>query len=339
MRHPSTSTGMPPSDVTATTAKSRACGYDFAAWMRFSVSSGFPHSSSTRTTSAPQRIATSHLRLPKTPLTATTAMSPGSSRLTKHASMPAEPVPLIGSVSALRVRNTVRSRAIVSSSSARNSGSMCPSNGRASAAVASGYGFDGPGPRRSRSLGTTSRILRAGVLETARRQFDTYGSPERESDRREDGGPVLGEEAHDRAGRRPRDEAAGHVGGGARDPRDVGVGEGDPGSLGRLLHGVRGVTSGVRGLPRATGVAQHLVDRDRGPPPVDLVGERVGSQRGGDAPQLVGVQVSKRIGEPHRLAFGHGGHSPRPAEQSGGYRSHRRPPLPPTRVSARRDGS
>ena len=34
------------------------------------------------------------------------AVSPGSSRLTKHASMPAEPVPLIGSVSALSVRKT-----------------------------------------------------------------------------------------------------------------------------------------------------------------------------------------------------------------------------------------
>ena len=32
-------------------------------------------------------------------------VSPGSTRLTKHASMPAEPVPLIGSVSALSVRN------------------------------------------------------------------------------------------------------------------------------------------------------------------------------------------------------------------------------------------
>ena len=59
-----------------------------------------PHGASTRTTSAPHRRATSHIRSPNTPLTPTITVSPGSSRLTKHASMPAEPVPEIGSVSA-----------------------------------------------------------------------------------------------------------------------------------------------------------------------------------------------------------------------------------------------
>ena len=57
-----------------------------------------PTRSSTRTTSAPQRRATSHMRSPNTPLTPTITVSPGSTRLTKHASMPAEPVPQIGSV-------------------------------------------------------------------------------------------------------------------------------------------------------------------------------------------------------------------------------------------------
>ena len=92
------------------------------------------------------------MRSPNTPFTPTMAVSPGSSRLTKHASMPADPVPLIGTVSAFFVRNTLRRRSIVSSSSARNSGSRCPRTGRVSAATASGYGFDGPGPSKRRSL-------------------------------------------------------------------------------------------------------------------------------------------------------------------------------------------
>jgi len=91
-----------------------------------------------RTTSAPQRRATSHIRSPNTPLAPTIAVSPGSSRLTKHVSMPAEPVPLIGSVSSFSVRNTARSRSIVWSMTRMNSGSMCPSIGRPSAATASG---------------------------------------------------------------------------------------------------------------------------------------------------------------------------------------------------------
>ena len=65
--------------------------------------------------------------------------------------IPAEPVPLIGRVNAFSVRNTVRSRSMVSSSTWMNSGSMCPSIGRESAATASGYGFDGPGPSSNRS--------------------------------------------------------------------------------------------------------------------------------------------------------------------------------------------
>ena len=90
-----------PVDVSAcTTATTRACGCSRCASSRRCGSSGSPHSASTRTTSAPQRRATSHMRSPNTPLTPTIAVSPGSSRLTKHASMPAEPVPLIGSVSA-----------------------------------------------------------------------------------------------------------------------------------------------------------------------------------------------------------------------------------------------
>ena len=100
---------------------------------------------------APQRRATSHMRSPNTPLTPMMTVSPGSSRLTKHASMPADPVPLIGSVSAFSVRKTRRSRSAISSSTSRNSGSRCPSTGRWNASITSGYGFDGPGPSSSRS--------------------------------------------------------------------------------------------------------------------------------------------------------------------------------------------
>ena len=101
-------------------------------------SSGWPQGASTRTTSAPQRPATSHIRSPKTPFTPTTTGSPGRTTLTNAASMPAEPVPLSGKVSGLAVRNTWRRRSQVSSSSSMKSGSRWPSIGRANAACTSG---------------------------------------------------------------------------------------------------------------------------------------------------------------------------------------------------------
>ena len=60
--------------------------------------SGVPQGASTRTTSAPHRAATSHMRSPKTPLTPMTTGSPARTKLTKAASMPADPVPLMGRV-------------------------------------------------------------------------------------------------------------------------------------------------------------------------------------------------------------------------------------------------
>ena len=89
--------------------------------------------------------ATSHMRSPNTPLTPTTTTSPGSTTLTNAASMPAEPVPLIGNVSGLSVRNTCRSRSHVSSSSATNSGSRWPSIGRAERLGDLGVGVAGAG--------------------------------------------------------------------------------------------------------------------------------------------------------------------------------------------------
>ena len=89
------------------------------------------------TTSAPQRAATSVIRWPKSPLTATTTTSPGWTVLTKAASIPAEPVALNGRVRALEVPQAVRSISQVSSMIRRNSGSRWPSSGLASARVAS----------------------------------------------------------------------------------------------------------------------------------------------------------------------------------------------------------
>ena len=125
-----------PVDVSAwTTAMSLGAGW---ASRSRSGSTGWPQGASTRTTSAPQRAATSHMRAPKTPLTPITTGSPRSTTFTNAASMPAEPVPEIGSVMALEVRKTVRSRAQVSSRMSTNSGSRCPSIGRARASTASG---------------------------------------------------------------------------------------------------------------------------------------------------------------------------------------------------------
>ena len=52
---------------------------------------GVPHGASTRTTSAPHRAATSHMRPPNTPLTPITTVSPGPTKLTNAASMPGGP--------------------------------------------------------------------------------------------------------------------------------------------------------------------------------------------------------------------------------------------------------
>ena len=82
-----------------------------------------PHCSSTRTRSAPQRVATSHMRSPNRPLTPTTTVSLGPITFTNAVSMPADPVPLTGSVNSFDVRNTLRRRSHVSSSTARKSGS------------------------------------------------------------------------------------------------------------------------------------------------------------------------------------------------------------------------
>ncbi|CSC30481.1 Uncharacterised protein [Vibrio cholerae] len=118
--HSSTSRGTPPSEVTASTIVNKPCcfarapnacvslkapvdvsactkdsifasGCSSIAACTFSTLIGQPHSSSTTTTSAPQRTALSRIRSPNTPLRQTITLSPGSTRLTKQASIPALP--------------------------------------------------------------------------------------------------------------------------------------------------------------------------------------------------------------------------------------------------------
>jgi len=83
-------------------------------------SRGSPHGASTATTSAPSRLATSHIRVPNSPFTPTTTTSPGRTKFTKAVSIPPEPVALTGKVNPLLVPKASRSRAHVSSKRHRN---------------------------------------------------------------------------------------------------------------------------------------------------------------------------------------------------------------------------
>ena len=65
----------------------------------------------------------SAMRVPKTPFTQTSTVSPSSMRFTRQASMPALPVPDTGKVSSLSVWNSQRSMALLSSMILKNSGS------------------------------------------------------------------------------------------------------------------------------------------------------------------------------------------------------------------------
>jgi hypothetical protein len=71
--------------------------------IRLCGSTGSPHSWSTITGMPPQRSTFSIMRPPNTPLRQTTTLSPGATRLTKQYSMPTEPGPDTGKVSAFFV--------------------------------------------------------------------------------------------------------------------------------------------------------------------------------------------------------------------------------------------
>ena len=112
-------------------------------------------------TTAPALVATSHMREPKTPATPTTISSPGSSRFTRQASMPALPVADRGSVMAFVVPNRIRRLSWTSSRTARKAGSRCPTRGCDMAARTASGTLEGPGPRSRRGGNRT----RAGFSE------------------------------------------------------------------------------------------------------------------------------------------------------------------------------
>src|SRR3990172_10776529 len=124
MPHSSTDTGVPPSEVTASTMASALCLCAISTsvlasdWQPVEVSActnarmrapgllrnasstlcgstGEPHSSSTTIGVPPQRSTFSIMRPPNTPLRHTITLSPGATRLTKQYSMPTEPGPEI----------------------------------------------------------------------------------------------------------------------------------------------------------------------------------------------------------------------------------------------------
>src|SRR3989338_3818354 len=93
------------------------------------------------------------MRPPNTPLMQTMTLSPGSTRLAKQVSMPAEPGADTGNVSACLVWNATCSIALIWSIISMNLGSRWPMVGRAMAANTRGCTSAGPGPIRVRRGG------------------------------------------------------------------------------------------------------------------------------------------------------------------------------------------
>ena len=94
-----------------------------------------------------------NMRAPNTPLTPMTTSSPGSSRLTKQASMPALPVALTGKVISFSVWKICRSIDFISSIMPMKVGSRWPTSVCCMAWRTAGSALLGPGPSNSRSGG------------------------------------------------------------------------------------------------------------------------------------------------------------------------------------------
>ena len=93
-----------PVDVSAwTNETTRTSGFAASACSTLSSEMGVPQSSSTTTGTPPVRSTFSSCRAPKAPLRQTSTLSPGSTRLTKHVSMPTEPGPDTGNVTRFSV--------------------------------------------------------------------------------------------------------------------------------------------------------------------------------------------------------------------------------------------
>ena len=90
------------------------------------------------------------MRPPKTPFWQTTTVSPGSTRFTKHSSIPAEPGPETGMVRRLSVWKAYCSSPLRESIRPTNSGSRWPMVGLAMASSTRGDTSEGPGPMRVR---------------------------------------------------------------------------------------------------------------------------------------------------------------------------------------------
>lgn len=114
-----------------------------------------PHGASTACTSAPHRPAISVSRCPNRPKTSTSTRSPGSSKETSAASIPARAVPSTSTVASLPVRNTCRYSDCVSPMYAVIAVSYCPTRVADMARRTRGSALMGPGPISSRGGGFT----------------------------------------------------------------------------------------------------------------------------------------------------------------------------------------
>jgi len=114
---------------------------------------------STITGTPPVRLTFSSIRPPNTPLRQTITLSPGSTRLTKHISIPAEPGAETGKVSAFSVWNAMRSMDLICSIRSTNAGSRWPMVGRAMASRMRWGTSEGPGPMRMRLGGMKEAVI------------------------------------------------------------------------------------------------------------------------------------------------------------------------------------
>ena len=85
------------------------------------------------------------MREQNTPLLTISTSSPRSTKLTKVASIPAEPVPEMGKVTAFLVLHTARSCSCMASMTLMQSGSRCPNVGMLMALSTLGATGLGPG--------------------------------------------------------------------------------------------------------------------------------------------------------------------------------------------------
>ena len=186
---------------------------------------------------------------------------------------------------------------------------MCPSSGRPSAAVASGYGFDGPGPSSRRSVigirraYATPRLtpfLAACAADAATRRRDARSEVTRCGRR----SPRVEEELArwaDACGRRRAPRRSRRRG--ARDAVTSSSGSSMPRGRGGAARLATPACRGPGGLPRARGVTERTVDGDGGPPPVDLVGRRSMVERLRDAVHVVTGQVARAPPRTRRAAW------------------------------------